>query len=148
MPPSTSWHSFRAFYSMGCWAEVHLYGPLVPARLNDLTGGKTELSLTGKLMCTPPGYGAPDWHYLECWQFQIISWAELLFRFQSVISNFCAMFQVLFSEGYFGEFCHLLVVNQSCLKNFFLGSKSWSSKAPNLHYIKGVRHSSTVLSNV
>lgn len=132
---------------MGCWAEIHLYGPLVPARLKNLSGGKTELSLIGKLICLAPGYGAPDWDYLECGQFQLISWPERLFRFQSVISNFCAVFQVLCSEGNFGEFWHLLV-NQIWFKNFSLESKSWSSNGPKLHYIKGVRYSSTVESKV
>lgn len=129
-----------ACYSMRCWTEVHLYGPLVPARLTDLTGGKSDLSLICKLICLPPLCAAPDWDYLECLQFKLISWAELPFRFLSVIDNLCASFQVLLSEGNFGE--------SNLVKNFYLESKSWSSNSPKLHYIKGVRHSSMVVSKV
>lgn len=92
------------------------------------------------IICLPPLCAAPDWDYLECLQFKLISWAELPFRFLSVIDNLCASFQVLLSEGNFGE--------SNLVKNFYLESKSWSSNSPKLHYIKGVRHSSMVVSKV
>ena len=54
-----------------------------------------------------------------------VPWAEL-FRFQSVISSFCAVFQVLLSEGNFSEFFwHLLAVHQIWWGISSLRSKSW-----------------------
>ena len=73
VPSSTQWCNSIPHYSVGYWAEAHLYGLLASTNLNELTGGKTELSLTCKSLCLCPGYDAPDWEYLEGWLFQLMS---------------------------------------------------------------------------
>lgn len=68
----TQWHNSTPHYGVRYWAEAHWYVPLVSTSLNELTGGKTELSLTCKSLCLPPGYGAPHWEYMELWLFQLV----------------------------------------------------------------------------